>query len=106
MNLQKGNIVRLRNGKLGAVVSFNDEPMNDFIIFDTYIEYARKYNMTNGKHFRKPDYDIISILDGSPVNDVKLIYTKTFIKTTLPNLDVIWLSDDVEGADTNANPNN
>ena len=54
-------VVRLRNGKLGIVVCFNNNPSH--IVFSSFTNPITKWD-ENLKHANS-DYDIVEVYDGS-----------------------------------------
>lgn len=58
-------VVKLRNGKIGIVVCFNDTPSH--IVFSAFTNPVNKFdeNLQNKNH----DYDIVEVYDGSNLNN-------------------------------------
>ena len=58
-------VVRLRNGKLGIVVCFNNTPSH--IVFSSFTNPITKWD-ENLKH-SNDDYDIVEVYDGSTLEN-------------------------------------
>ena len=83
MDFQNNNVVVLRNGAIGYVASFNGKP--SMLIFKNYINTVGVYN-SDLKKGSNPNYDVMSIYDGSSVEDTKTIYKKSFNVDELPKV--------------------
>ena len=83
ITLTDKHIVVLRNGNVGAVSSFYGQAY--LIVFASFVVQMSKYN-EQLKH-KNAQYDIVKILDGSSIEDVKDIFKKKF---SYDNLNVIW----------------
>ena len=64
-NLSCNQVVRLRNGKLGIVVCFNNTPSH--IVFSAFTNPITKWD-ENLKH-SNDDYDIVEVYDGSTLEN-------------------------------------
>lgn len=82
--LRENTIVLLRNGNYGAVASFNGKPFQ--IIFTAYTNPIARYNLETLKH-KNPQYDIVKVFDGSPLENVTDVFKRKF---TAENLPVVW----------------
>ena len=83
MDFQNNNVIVLRNGAIGYVASFNGKP--SMLIFKNYTNTVGVYIrdlQTGGKS----NYDVMSIYDGSSVEDTKTIYKKSFNVDELPKV--------------------
>ena len=63
--LARNQVVRLRNGKLGIVVCFNNTPSH--IVFSSFTNPITKWD-ENLKHANS-DYDIVEVYDGSTLEN-------------------------------------
>jgi hypothetical protein len=86
MELQKNQVVKLRNGIFGAVASFNDVPFQ--LIFTAFTTPTRRYdeNLKN----KNENYDIVEIYDGSTLENVSDVFKKSF---NADGLKLIWKRD-------------
>lgn len=82
MELSKNQIVKLRNGVFGAVMSFNDTPMQ--IVFAAFSNPTRLWKDLKRKNSQ---YDIVEIYDGSKLENVRDVYKKSF---KADGLDLVW----------------
>lgn len=91
VELKENNIVVLRNGKIGAVASFNHIPR--WIIFKAFMGILSKYNddlKYQGKNKatssvnEDSDYDIVKILDGSSITEVNDLFKDKIDISKLP----------------------
>ena len=83
MDFQNNNVIVLRNGAIGYVASFNGKP--SMLIFKNYTNTVGVYN-SDLKKGGNSNYDIMSIYDGSSVEDTKAIYKKSFNVDELPKV--------------------
>lgn len=83
MNFQNNTIVVLRNGSVGYVASFNGKPA--MLIFKNYTNTISVYN-EDFKKGTNANYDIMSVHDGSSVENTKDIYKRSFDVNNLPKL--------------------
>lgn len=83
MELQKNQIVQLRNGIYGVVASFNDKPFQ--IIFRSYTNPISRYNEELKN--KNSQYDIVKVFDGSTIINVTDVFKTKF---NADNLNVIW----------------
>lgn len=79
--LKENQVVKLRNGMYGVVVSFNGKPSH--IVFKAYCNPITRYdkNLLNKNH----DYDIMEIYDGSDIEQISSVFNKTY-----ENNNLIW----------------
>ena len=83
MDFQNNNVTVLRNGAIGYVASFNGKP--SMLIFKNYTNTVGVYN-SDLKKGGNSNYDVMSIYDGSSVEDAKAIYKKSFNVDELPKV--------------------
>lgn len=83
MKLENNQIVQLRNGILGVVASFNNQPFQ--LIFKAYTNPISRYN--DDLKNKNPQYDIVKIFDGSNVEKVTDVFSAKF---STENLKLIW----------------
>lgn len=83
MDFQNNNVIVLRNGAIGYVASFNGKP--SMLIFKNYTNTVGVYN-SDLKKGGNSNYDVMSIYDGSSVEDTKAIYKKSFNVNELPKI--------------------
>lgn len=83
MDFQNNNVIVLRNGAIGYVASFNGKP--SMLIFKNYTNTVGVYN-SDLKKGGNSNYDVMSIYDGSSVEDTKAIYKKSFNVDELPKI--------------------
>ena len=83
MELQKNQIVQLRNGIYGVVASFNDKPFQ--LIFRSYTNPISRYNEELKN--KNSQYDIVKVFDGSAIINVTDVFKAKF---NADNLTVIW----------------
>ena len=83
MDFQNNNVIVLRNGAIGYVASFNGKP--SMLIFKNYTNTVGVYNI-DLKKGGNSNYDVMSIYDGSSVEDTKAIYKKSFNVDELPKV--------------------
>ena len=83
MDFQNNNVIVLRNGAIGYVASFNGKP--SMLIFKNYTNTVGVYN-SDLKKGGNSNYDVMSIYDGSSVEDTKAIYKKSFNVNELPKV--------------------
>lgn len=74
MFLENNQIVKLRNGKVGATASFNDKVYQ--IVFATYSNPISRYD-ENLKH-KNSEYDIVEVFDGSTIENVTDVFKNSF----------------------------
>lgn len=85
MELSCNNIVRLKNGFVGAVTCFNGKPT--VIAFKNYANPVSNYDgELNKKNSKGTDYDIEEVYDGSSVEDMGSVYSKRFNLSELPSI--------------------
>ena len=74
MELKNNQIVKLRNGKFGAVASFNEKPFQ--IVFTAFTTPIRRYdeNLKN----KNNDYDIVEVFDGATLESVTDVFKQSF----------------------------
>lgn len=82
MKLSANQVVKLRNGKVGVVASFNDKPFQ--IIFDSYSSPISRYDKK--LEHKNHDYDIVSVFGSEKISDVKVVFKKSFDVDTLKRL--------------------
>ena len=82
MELKSNQVVKLRNGKFGAVASFNGKPFQ--IVFTSFTTPTKRYdeNFNNKNH----EYDIVEIFDGSSI-EVASVFKASF---NADGLNSIW----------------
>jgi len=83
MELTCNNIIKLRNGKVGAVTCFNDRPA--ILVFEAYTNPISRYDAELKN--KNTDYDIVEVRDGNGVERLQDIYRKRFDLEALP---LIW----------------
>lgn len=83
MDFQNNNVIVLRNGAIGYVASFNGKP--SMLIFKNYTNTVGVYD-SDLKKGGNSNYDVMSIYDGSSVEDTKAIYKKSFNVDELPKV--------------------
>lgn len=71
----KDKIVRLKNGQIGIVTSFNGIPTH--IIFKAFSNPLTQWN-ENGKHKHNSNYDIQDIFDSTNLDKITDIWLKRF----------------------------
>ena len=74
MELKENQVVKLRNGKVGVVTSFNGKPFQ--IIFDSYSNPVARYDKK--LEHKNHDYDIVSVFSGESVSEPKDVFKKSF----------------------------
>lgn len=84
--IESNQIIVLRNGSIGVTASFNDKPFQ--LIFRSYTSMLSRYD-ENLKH-KNPQYDIVCILDGSGIDDVRKVFSNKF---SLDGIPIIWQED-------------
>lgn len=92
--LNESNVVKLRNGYVGAVGSFNEKNKNPWIIFKAYMSTIDKYDeklKSKGKSENTKNYDIVAVYDGSNIDNVKDIFKAKFNVEELP---LLWQGND------------
>lgn len=86
-----GNVVKLRNGNIGAVGCFGENVA--WIIFKAYMSTIDKYN-EELKYVKRtgsnPEYDIVAVYDGSGIGDAKTVFKSSF---SLEELPLLWEED-------------
>lgn len=86
MKLESNNIVKLKNGLIGAVTSFNGSP--SIIVFEKYANPVSHYDENLCKKRAKGVlYDIEEVYDGSSVGDIGSLYSRQFDISSLP---LVW----------------
>lgn len=83
MELKRNTIVKLRNGLVGVVTSFNDKPTH--IIFKSYCNPITQYDSNLEK--KNHDYDIMSIYDGSKLEKITDVWNKSDV---LEGFELLW----------------
>ena len=83
MELQKNQIVKLRNGSFGAVASFNDKAFQ--IIFTAFTSPIRKYDAD--LKAKNSNYDIVEVYDGTSLAEVTDVFKRSF---NAEGLKLIW----------------
>lgn len=73
-SLEPNHLVELRNGKIGAVGSFNGNV--SWIIFKAYMTVKGKYD-AKLRH-KNESYDIIRVYDGSSITNVDNVFKNSF----------------------------
>lgn len=81
MELTQNTIVKLRNGIVGLVVFFNNQPA--YIILPKFIKRMSQYD-SELKYKTNHDYDIVEIYDGSSLEDVSLAFRSRFNLDSFP----------------------
>ena len=85
MKLKENQIVVLRNGLVGAVTMFNDEPAQ--VVFASFSKPARYYDpKTFSVSGSNRNYDIVEIYDAAGV-EYKEVFKKSF---KLDGLKRVW----------------
>ena len=87
MELQKNQIVKLRNGVYGATAAFNDKVFQ--VIFTAFTTPARRFD-ANLKH-SNTNYDIMEVYDGTSLEAVADVFKKSF---NASGLNVVWKRED------------
>ena len=87
MDLQKNQVVKLRNGKFGATATFNDKVFQ--IIFTAFSTPIKRYdeNLKN----KNAEYDIVEIFDGSSLEKVTDVFKGSFKADGLTS---VWKRED------------
>jgi len=80
VELKVNQVVRIRKGKNGVVMSFNDKP--SLIVFDSYCAKLKDYD-ENLKHKKHAEYDIVGVYEGKEVENYQDVYRKKFDLSTL-----------------------
>lgn len=83
MEFQNNNVIVLRNGAIGYVASFNGKP--SMLIFKNYTNTVGVYN-GDLKKGGNANYDVMSVYDGTSVENPKDIYKKSFKVEELPKV--------------------
>ena len=86
MVFEKNQIVKLRNGLVGVVTSFNDKPSH--IIFKSYTNPVTQYNENLEK--KNHNYDVVEIYDGSKLETITDIWKHDMLN----NFEMIWKRND------------
>ena len=84
--IESNQIIVLRNGSIGVTASFNGKPFQ--LIFRSYTSMLSRYD-ENLKH-KNPQYDIVCILDGKGIDDVRKVFSNKF---SLDGIPIIWQED-------------
>ncbi len=82
MEFGKNQIVKLRNGLVGVVTSFNGKPSH--LIFKAYTNPITQYNDNLEK--KNHDYDVVEIYDGTKLD----VITDVWKRGALDNFEMIW----------------
>lgn len=80
VELKVNQVVRIRKGKNGVVMSFNDKP--SLIVFDSYCAKLKDYD-EDLKHKKHAEYDIVGVYEGKGVENYQDVYRKKFDLSTL-----------------------
>jgi hypothetical protein len=86
MELQKNQVVKLRNGKFGATAAFNDKVFQ--LIFTAFTSPIRRYD-ANLKT-KNENYDIVEVFDGSTLENVTDVFKTSF---NAEGLKSIWKAE-------------
>lgn len=86
MELQKNQIVKLRNGKFGATAIFNDKVFQ--IIFATFTTPIKRYD--ENLKTKNENYDIVEVFDGSTLEKVTDVFKTSFNANGLKS---VWKRD-------------
>lgn len=83
MEFGNNQIVKLRNGKIGVVVSFNNKPSH--VVFQAFCNPITKFNdnMEQTNH----EYDVMEIYDGNGLSVITDVWKKKFDISQYP---LIW----------------
>ena len=73
--LKLNSVVKLRNGKCGVVMGFNNAP--SLIVFDSFVCQMNRYN-GDLKHKTKSEYDIVEVYEGKKVEKYSDVYRKRY----------------------------
>jgi hypothetical protein len=73
MELKQNQIVKLRKGDVGVVMSFKNKP--SLLVFNSFVSPLSRYN-ENLKH-KNPNYDIVGVYEGK-VEAYTDVYRKRF----------------------------
>jgi len=87
MELQKNQVVKLRNGKFGVTAAFNDNVFQ--LIFAAFTTPSNKYDADLKN--KNADYDIVEVFDGSSMENVRDAFKASFKADGLPS---IWKRED------------
>ena len=87
MVFEKNTIVKLRNGQVGVVTSFNDKPSH--IVFKAFCNPITKFNenLENSNH----EYDIMEIYRGENLETLTDVWKKSFV---FDEANLIWKRND------------
>ena len=79
MELKLNQVVRIRKGKNGVVMGFNNKP--SLLVFDSFVSPISRYdeNLKAKNH----DYDIVGVYEGKSVEKYTDVYKKSFDVSTL-----------------------
>ena len=83
MELQKNQVVKLRNGKFGVTATFNDKVFQ--IIFTAFTSPIRRYD--ENLKAKNSDYDIVEVFDGSTLEKVTDVFKTNF---NAEGLNSVW----------------
>ena len=83
MQFENNQVVKLRNGKMGVVASFNGRPFQ--LVFSAFSMPIRRFdeNFNNSNH----DYDVVEVYDGSSIDNVVNVFKASF---TTNGLNLVW----------------
>lgn len=83
MELQKNQVVLLRNGKYGVTCAFNDKAFQ--IVFAAFTSPIKRYD--ENLKTKNENYDIVEVYDGSTIENVTDVFKKSF---KADGLKLIW----------------
>jgi hypothetical protein len=86
MELQKNQVVLLRNGKYGATAAFNDKVFQ--IVFAAFTSPIKRYD--EDLKNKNENYDIVEVFDGSTLEKVTDVFKNSFKADGLKS---IWKRD-------------
>ena len=86
MELQKNQVVKLRNGKFGATATFNDKVFQ--IIFAAFTTPIKRYD--ENLKTKNENYDIVEVFDGSTLEKVTDVFKTSFNANGLKS---VWKRD-------------
>ena len=86
--LSNGQIVKIANGSIGVVCSFNNKPFQ--IVFAAFTNPVSNWDENlnrNSKTEAGRKYDIVELRDGSNIEDPSIVFKKKFNFEELP---LVW----------------
>ena len=89
MELQTSQIVVLRNGKVGIVDSILGKPW--LIVFSSFTLQIGRFN--EELRHKDANYDIMSIYDGSSIDNPKAVWARSFEPA---NLECVWTREEAK----------